>query len=97
VVRYRGGNGLRYHHCVVRGFAGSAAGVPLMKSTIEQSATLDLAALRTGLNAELEEFQKKEGLVFPDRPLRLRRLLIVGFIQDDANREVLQAGQVEVP
>src|SRR5207237_6035659 len=26
VVRYRGGNGLRYHQCVVRGFGGSPDG-----------------------------------------------------------------------
>jgi hypothetical protein len=97
VVRYAGGNGLRYHHHVIRGFAGSADGFPMLKATIEQAATVDLAALRVGLNAELDEYQKKEGLVFPDRPLRMRKLVVVGFVQDDANREVLQAGQVEVP
>jgi hypothetical protein len=98
VVRYRGGNGLRYHQCVVRGFAGSAEGVPLTRPAVEQQAVVDLAALRAGLNAELDEFQKKnEGLVFPERPLGLKKLVVVAFVQDDATRDVLQAGQVEVP
>jgi hypothetical protein len=98
VVRYRGGNGLRYHQCVVRGFAGSPDGWPMTKPAMEQAATVDLTALRAGLNAELDEYQKKnEGLVFPERPLGLRKLLVVAFVQDDATREVLQAVQVEVP
>ena len=98
VVRYRGGNGLRYHECVVRGFAGSVDGWPMLKPASEQQVTVDLTVLRAGLNAELDEYQKKhEGVVFPDRPLDLRKLMIVAFIQDDATREVLQAGQAEVP
>jgi hypothetical protein len=96
VVRYGGRNGLRYHHCVVRGFAGSVDGWPLIRAAVDQSVTVDLDALRAGLNAELDEYQKKEGLLLPDRPLALRTLLIVGFVQDDVNREVLQAGQTEV-
>jgi hypothetical protein len=59
--------------------------------------TVDLAALRTGLIAELNDFQKKnDGLVFADRPLDLRSLLVVGFIQDDATHDVLQAAQADV-
>lgn len=97
VVRYAGRNGLRYHHLVVRGFAGAADGWPLTQTTAEQAATVNLAAMRAGLSAELDEYQKKEGLVLLDRPLGLRNLVVVGFVQDDANREVLQAGQSAVP
>ena len=74
-------------------FAGN---VNLTKTSAEQSATVNLAALRAGLSAELDEYQKKEGLILLDRPLGLRKLVVVGFVQDDANREVLQAGQAAV-
>jgi hypothetical protein len=71
--------------------------LPLPKSTAEHEVTVDVAALRTGLGAELDEFQKKnDGLLFADRPLDLRTFLVVGFIQDDATHDVLQAAQVEV-
>jgi hypothetical protein len=96
-VRYAGSNGVRYHQSVVRGFAGSPDGLPLPKSTAEHEVTVDVAALRTGLGAELDEFQKKnDGLLFADRPLDLRTFLVVGFIQDDVTHDVLQAAQVEV-
>ncbi len=96
-IRFGGGNGIRYHQCVVRAFAGSPDGLPLPKPTAEHVVTVDIAALRTGLTAELNDFQKKnEGVIFADRPLDLRSLLVVGFIQDDATHDVLQAAQVEV-
>jgi hypothetical protein len=96
-VRYAGGNGVRYHQCVVRGFAGSADGLPLPKPMAEHDVTVDLAAMRVGLGAELDEYQKKnQGFVFAERPLSLRSLVIVGFIQDDTTHDVLQAAQVDV-
>jgi hypothetical protein len=96
-VRYAGGNGVRYHQNVVRGFVGSPEGLPCTKPTAEHELTVDVAALRTGLFAELDAFQKKtDGLVLSDRPLNLRSLVVVGFIQGDATQEVLQAAQVEV-
>jgi hypothetical protein len=97
VVRYQGRNGLRYHECIVRGFAGSPDGFPMPKPTAEQQATVDLAALRTGLMKELEDMQKKnEDAMFTDPPFRLRSLLVVAFIQDDVTHEVLQTAQVDV-
>jgi hypothetical protein len=97
VVRYRGENGLRYHQCVVRSFAGSADGVPLSRPAAEAQATVDVATMRSGLAADLDELVKKNpGLSFPDRPLGLRSLFVVGFVQDDVSHEVLQAAQVEV-
>jgi hypothetical protein len=96
VIRYRGGNGVRYHQCVVRGFAGLPDGIPLPKAEIEYQAVVDLAALRAGLVAELRDLEKKNaGVTFPDPPLGLRSFVVVGFVQNDLTHEVLQAGQVE--
>ena len=38
-IRYTGGNGIRYHHMVVRSMPGGAKGVALPKKTPEQTVT----------------------------------------------------------
>jgi hypothetical protein len=95
-VRYKGGNGLRYHHCVVRSFLGGARGLAVTKKGVEQNATVKLDSLRDKLNDYLEEFSKEAEFTRPDRPLALRGLRVVAFIQDDDTNDVLQAVQVEV-
>jgi hypothetical protein len=98
-VRYRGGNGIRYHHCVVRGFIGPAEGFALAQRSGEHRAGLNLADLRSALNGYLDKFLKEkenEGVTFAERPLNLRSLHVVAFVQDDATQEVLQAQRAEV-
>ncbi len=41
-VRYQGGNGVRYHHSVVRAMPGGPKGYPLPKSSAEQTVTVKL-------------------------------------------------------
>ena len=45
-VRYTGGNGIRYHHMVVRSMPGGAKGFALTKKTAEQTVTIDPDAVR---------------------------------------------------
>jgi hypothetical protein len=90
-VRYKGGNGMLYHHRVVRALAGGANGFALKAKDVEQTATIDLAELRKKLNDYLDE-DYPEGM----RPMRLRHLHVVAFVQDDATTEVLQAIDVAV-
>ena len=96
-VRYRGGNGLSYHHHIVRDLPGGAEGLALTKETGKVEATVDLDALRTKLATYLEEFAKNEG-PFPSSswPLSLRDLRVVAFVQNDDTQEVLQAVEVAV-
>jgi hypothetical protein len=96
-VRYAGGNGLRYHHMVVRSMPGGIKGFPLTKKTAEQSVTFNPDELRATLNQYLDDFARQEGrFTRPDRPLALKNLKLIAFIQNDATREVLQAIQVDV-
>jgi len=97
-IRYTGGNGLRYHHMVVRAMPGGVKGFPLTKKTGEQTVTFDPEALRKELSKYLDNAAKEDGpFPHPDRPLSLKNLKLVAFIQDDATREILQAVQVDVP
>jgi hypothetical protein len=97
-IRYAGGNGIRYHHMVVRAMPGGAKGFPLPKKTAEQSVTFDPEDVRATLTKYLDDFAKNEGAFpRPDRPLALKNLKLVAFVQDDATREVLHAVQVDVP
>lgn len=92
-VRYRGRNGLTYHHRVVRAMPGGAEGF----AAADQKVSVDVSELRTKLSKYLDDFEKNED-PFPDaqRPLRLRDLHVVAFIQDDATNDVLQAASVPV-
>jgi hypothetical protein len=96
-VSYTGGNKLSQHHHVVRAFPGGVEGEKLAAGKpFSKNVTVDLDQVRK----ELRDYLKKanEDVPFPtkDRPLDLKNLRVVAFVQNDATREVLQAVQVEV-
>jgi hypothetical protein len=96
-IRYRGSNGIRFHHHVVRGAIGPGDGTPLTAVSSVHPFQLDLAALRKDLLANLDKYQKENpDVIFVEKPLKLARLRVVAFIQNDDKQEVLQAGQVDV-
>jgi hypothetical protein len=90
-VRYKGSNGLQYHHRVVRALPGGAKGIALKEKEFDHQATIDLDELRGSLNKYLSED-------YPDgpRPMRMRNLNVVAFVQNDETTEVLQAVNVPV-
>jgi hypothetical protein len=96
-VRYAGGNGLRYHHMVVRSMPGGAKGFALTKKSSEQTVTFDPEEVRKELTRYLATFEKTQGeFPRPEKPLALSDLKLIAFIQNDATREVLTAVQVDV-
>src|SRR5262245_15740838 len=97
VVRYRGGNGVRYHHAVVRGALSPEIGFPLRPAATEQAAEMNLGDLGKALAADLEKFQKEyEEVPNADRLLVHKRLFVVAIVQDDGTREVIQAACTEI-
>lgn len=90
-VRYKGRNGLQYHHRIVRAMPGGAKGVALKQRDFEHKAIVDLDDLRISLNKYLDE-DYTDG----PRPMRLRHLSVVAFVQNDETSEVLQAVNVPV-
>jgi hypothetical protein len=97
-VRYQGGNGVRYHHAVVRAMPGGPKGFPLPKAAAEQTVTVNLEDVRAANNKALDDEQKTQGgrFTFAARPMALRNLKFVAFVQNDETNEVLQAVQVDV-
>jgi len=100
-VRYSGGNGIRYHHSVVRAMPGGPKGFPLPKASAEQTVAVKLDDVRAANNKALDEFVadlKKQGadFSFGARPMALKNLKVVAFVQNDETNEVLQAVQVDV-
>ena len=69
-VRFTGGNGIRYHHMVVRAMPGGAKGVPLPKKTHEQTVTIDPDAVRAALTKYLDDFAKNAPFPRPTAPWR---------------------------
>src|ERR1035438_5970124 len=69
-VRFKGSNGLQYHHRVVRALPGGIKGFTLKQKESEHKATVELDELRRKLNKYLDEDYGSDG----PRPLRLRNL-----------------------
>jgi hypothetical protein len=95
-VEYASRNGLPGYQNVVRDFPGGANGTPLPDKTASKTVTVDLDALRKELAEYLDKFAEENPFPGKARPLALKNLSVVAFIQNDANGEVLQAAQAEV-
>ncbi len=95
-ARYKGRNGLTFHHRIVRAMPGGAEGFEVKKS-LEKSVTVDINELRAKLTKYLDNYAKTEG-PFPDsqRPMALRDLHVVAFLQNDDTGDVLQSISVPV-
>ncbi len=97
VVRYTGGNKLRFHHHVVRGLPGGVEGKALSKGQGKTEVTVNLAEVRKGLEQYLSDFTKA-GRAFPKDlpPINLDKLSVVAFVQDDSNQAILNAAVLPV-
>ena len=96
-IRYAGGNGVRFHHHVVRSLFGKPAGMPVSElKDGKHTAAVSLADLRAKLTEYLTEFEKDRPFANPTKPLDLKGLKVVALVQDDETGEVLQATQFDV-
>jgi hypothetical protein len=96
-IRYGGENGIRYQHAVVRSFPGGLKGFPLTKAEAEEKVTVNVDSVREDLIKQLDELTRGDPeLAQLPRPMALKNLRVVAFVQDDTTNEILQAVQVEV-
>lgn len=96
-VQYTGSNKLEIHSHVVRAMPGGNKGFALKDKTTKETATVDLEELRKDLKKYLDHFaENKRPFPNKNRPLDLKKLKVVAFVQNDKTKEILQAVQVDV-
>ena len=96
-VRYAGGNKLRFHHMVVRALPGGPDGIALTDTASSQTASASLPEIKTDLTKYLDDYAATKR-PFPkrDRPMDMKHLKAIAFVQDDESAEILQAAIVDV-
>ena len=95
-VRYPGQNGQPLHHHVVRAFPGGVEGAKLDKAQSKHTAQVRVAEMAKSLNDYLDMASAKRPFPDDERALDLKHLKIVAFIQNDDDKKVIQAAQVDV-
>ena len=93
-VRFPGGNGVRFHHQVVRSSFGKLGGWEAKTGEVKASVKLD--DLKAELNKELDKSEKERSFKFPSRPMDFKHLKVIVLVQDDDSGEILQAAQMDV-
>jgi predicted RNA-binding protein YlqC (UPF0109 family) len=96
-VEYAGANKLTPQRHVVRAFVGKPDGEKVTKGKpLEKTETVDVEAVRKELKAYLDKVGEKKAFAGKERPLELKKLAVVAFVQNDETGEVLQAAQADV-
>ncbi|MFO0845029.1 MAG: hypothetical protein U0797_22005 [Gemmataceae bacterium] len=95
-VAYKGTNGIAAHRHVVRAMPGGPDGVVMAAKGVKKTYEVDLAELKKKLADYLEKFGEKNKFPNKERPLELKKLKVIAFVQNDRGGEVLQAVQADV-
>jgi hypothetical protein len=95
-VAYTGPNKVAEHQNVVRAYVGGLGGEKITDQSLNKTLTIDVDEVRKNLREYLEKVEKKGGFPGKERPLDLKKLRVVAFVQNEETREVLQAVQADV-
>ena len=95
-IAFVAGNGVRMHDMIVRAMPGGPDGIPAKKGKLSYTGEVDLAKLKTQLGKHLARIESETRSEFKDKPLELKSLHLVAFVQNDDTNEVLQAIAVPV-
>ena len=98
-IKYVGANTVRFHHHVVRHFAGGTAGIEIKEATTTKSLSIDLNAVQADLKKYIDSIARDEKTINVDDAPVLNKsgLKVVVFVQNDATGEVLNTIQLDVP
>jgi hypothetical protein len=94
-IRYTAGNGVKYHHNVVRATPGGK-GIVLKQKAADHTVTVNPDELRETLSKSLDDLAKEAELPRGERPLALKNLKLVAFVQNDSTGDVLAAAQADL-
>lgn len=95
-VDFKAPNGIRHHDMVVRKVVSGDKGVAAKEGAIVYEGKVDVAKLKADLLDYLNKYEKNQSVIVGSKPLDLKALTVVAFVQDDENKEVLQTVAVPV-
>ncbi len=95
-VHFLARNGVRSHEMIVRQMVGGPGGVEPEDGKLSIKKSIPLAELKSSLNDYLKKYEESEGIDFPAKPLDLKRLHVIAFVQNDESHEILQTNAIGV-
>jgi hypothetical protein len=95
-IVYKAQNGIREHHCVLREMLGGAKGTGPRDGKFEYTSQMPFAEIQEHLLDALTQFEAGRNFTFDEKPMELKALSLVGWMQNDETREVLQAKIIPV-
>jgi len=95
-IEFIASNGIRQHEMVVRAMPGGVEGVAAKDGKLEFSESLNLAEFKKNLSEYLIAFEEGQGVEFPVKPLSLKKLHLVAFVQNDETKEIVQSASIPV-
>ena len=96
-VAFRAGNGIRHHEMVARTMPSGVEGIkPGADGVLAWEGSIDLNTLKEDLLNYLLNFEAETGEELRGKPLEMKSLHLVAFLQDTKTREVLQAATIPV-
>lgn len=95
-LEFQAANGIREHHFLVRELLGGVKGTTARDGMFEYSLQMPLADIEQNLTDYLQQFEAGRSVEFPIKPTQLKGLSLVGWVQNDATREVLQTKIIPV-
>ena len=75
---------------------GGPDGITLTAKESEHSTKVGLADLRAELTKYLDESAEKRPFPKPDRPMAMKSLKVIAFVQDDETGAILQAAMADL-
>lgn len=95
-VHFLARNGVRSHEMIVRRMIGGPGGTEMADGKLSVKESIPMAELKTSLASYLKNYEDSEGIDFPSKPLDLKRLHVVAFVQNDDSHEILQTSAIAV-
>jgi hypothetical protein len=89
-------NGIRIHHMVVRAMPGGVEGIEPGDDGFKFSGSIEIAALEEELANYLAAYEQGQRMEFPHKPIQIQKLYLVGFLQNDSTKNVLQSVAIPV-
>jgi len=95
-VDYFAPNGIRYHGGIVRSMPGGVGGIAPENGKLSFKGRYSASEVKSALNAHLARAEREYGANFPARPMELKRLRLVAFVQNDETKAVLQSAAISL-